>query len=223
MTTVLVPPYPGVWSAFGLLTSNYTYDHSRSVVVPLGSVEEGRLVQLFDELEDQGRAKLVAAGFDPNQTTYHRYAELRYRGQSFEIRCPYPDPKALLPDRAIFDRLHAQEYGFSNPNEPLELVNVGVVAEGEVPPVVFPELLRGSQEPPNEAVKDERKLCWAGQWWDVPVYERPRLMAGNQLFGPCVVEQDDTTTVVLPHWRGEVLANGHLKLTYGPTQEENDS
>ncbi|MHA2362393.1 MAG: hydantoinase/oxoprolinase family protein [Candidatus Hodarchaeales archaeon] len=207
---ILIPPYPGIWSAFGLITADFRYDHQISVISSFKDVSRDLLAKHFENLKEKGMKKLLEANFDVKEIKFKRYADLRYYGQSYELRVIYPDPTVLLPDRTLFDHLHEQEYGFFNSKETLELVNIGVIATGIVSQISFPPLPKGGKTNPKKSFLHQREITWNNTSLLVSVYLRENLLANDKLIGPCIIEQDDTTTVVGPKWNITVLENGHL-------------
>ena len=214
ISKILVPPFPGIWSAFGLLTADFKFDHQISIIQSLTNLSEENLTKQFEPLEEKGKIKLLEANFTKEKMLFQRYADMRYKGQSYELRVTYPDDQMLVPDRILFDRLHHQEYGFSNSHEPIEVVNIGVVAIGFVPSISFPEILFGNRENPVEAQLQMREMYWQQQKYSVPIYLRNKLLANDTIQGPCIIEQADTTTIVGINWLVVVKENGHLEMEY---------
>ncbi|ERH13511.1 MAG: N-methylhydantoinase A/acetone carboxylase, beta subunit [halophilic archaeon J07HB67] len=135
---VIVPRAAGVLSALGLLVSDVTYDESVSMVRPFAAVDHAALRARFGELAETGRERLRAA--DHEGIRLERSLELRYAGQSFELRVPVPDPETTTPEsfretvRGRFHDRHRQRYGHADPETPLELVTVRLRARGVVEP-----------------------------------------------------------------------------------------
>ena len=96
---VLVPRYPGVLSALGLVLADFTVDHSRTVMRPLADIAAGDLAAAFAPLLDQARAELAAEGFAGDAIVLEQALDLRYRGQSFELTIPVAgdDPAGGCP------------------------------------------------------------------------------------------------------------------------------
>lgn len=208
---VLVPRYPGVLSALGLILADFTVDYSRTLMWRLEAVTQAQLEAAYDPLLAQGRAEIAAQGFGPESVRLEPALDLRYRGQSFELTVVQAErrdstPYLFDPDEIArhFHAAHEQRYGYSRPGAPVELVNLRLTARGVRPPL---ELSRHNPAPvpdPLAARVGEARLRFEGRWFDAPVYERASLLADHALQGPALVVQEDATTVLTPGWRAEV-------------------
>ena len=208
---IIIPPFPGCWSAFGLLTADYRYDHSISIVKDytycLNNIPF--LANHFSQLEKKGLEKLHNSGLENTKIKVERYADIRYKGQSFELRYTYEKETDILPDRTAFDRLHEQKYGYSLPYDELEIVNLGVVTIGMI------ETIKDDFNQEKDIQKEEnqiRKLFFNGYWIDSPVIFINNLSNQKDYFGPMIIELIDSTVIILPGWSCKVLFNNHLLL-----------
>jgi N-methylhydantoinase A len=209
---VLVPPTAGVLSAYGLLVSDVTHESSRSRVRPWGAVEAERLEAVFREFERGGADRVP----DDLPVEHDRYVDVRYAGQSFDLRVPVPSPVDGDALAAVADRFHERHearYGHAAPSEPLELVAVRVRTRGVVEP---PELdARSSAGSLADAVRETRTVRFEADH-ETPVYDRQRLPTGARTEGPAVVEGPDTTAVVRPADALAVADDGTLRIEVGP-------
>ena len=197
MGTVLVPKASGVLSALGLAVSDVRRDYVTPLLSPLDEVEEYQLEDAFGALEDQAAGHLEKAGFT-------RRADLRYAGQSFELTVEASDTSRLAGN---FHAAHERRYGYRMEEEPLELVNLRLIA---TVPVEKPEL--GEKEPEGDAGAEKREANFDGEWVEVPVLDRAKLGVGFEVAGPAVVEFAESTCVVRPGWGGKVDEVGTLIL-----------
>jgi N-methylhydantoinase A len=197
METVLVPRAGGVLSALGLAISDLRRDYVRPYLAPLEEVDRGGFEQRFEDMEGTAAEDLE----DPEHT---RRADLRYRGQSFELTVE-ADSLEKLEER--FHAAHEQRYGYRMDDEPVELVNLRLVA---TVPVEKPELEEPAAE--GEAVSEPREANFDGEWREVPVYDRERMGEGSEVEGPAIVEFKESTCVVRPGWGGTVDGVGTLVL-----------
>ncbi|WP_030894419.1 hydantoinase/oxoprolinase family protein [Streptomyces sp. NRRL F-5053] len=209
MRTVLVPPTPGAQSALGLLMTDVRADFSRTRIQRLTDDPErtaGQLGALWAELEDEAAAWFDAERIPEADRGLERTAELRYAGQNHEIPVPVPagplDAAALAGVLETFAAEHRRLYGYDAPDEPVEAVTVRLQAVGAVPQAKLPR-----EEPAGEdasaSLTGHREMHLQGEGFvSVPVHRRADLRPGNRVTGPAVVEQMDTTTVLLP---GDVL------------------
>ena len=210
---IMVPKYPGVLSALGLLLADITYDASASILKDLVSVHTtlDNLAARIEELS--ARVTHALSGHGSAFPAIEATLDMRYRGQSYELEVGLPlssTGSAELPaenlDKAVakFHRLHQQRYGYCVVDGEVEIVTLRV--KGRLP---------GAQpELPSDVVKvhdaDEAMTREVEVWFDqtgslpIPCYDRALLKAGRRLKGPCVVFQYDTTLVVTGLWEGEV-------------------
>jgi N-methylhydantoinase A len=217
MAGVVVPLYPGVYSAMGLLMSDVKHDYIRSKMAGLARVTADDIGAVFAELESHAMRDLRDEGFAPAQIGIERALDLRYAGQGYEITiaCDYP----LVPDsiarlRTRFDETHKQMFGHTAPEEPVEIVSYRLRGVGRVPPVALPKH-EPAGRPLSDALREIRKARFNGVTLDCPVYQRERLDVGIVFAGPAIVDQLDATTVIPPgcsarvdEFKNILIANG---------------
>ena len=195
--TVLVPRAGGVLSALGLAISDLRHDHVRPYLVALENVDDAEFEEKFEDMENRASRDLE----DPQ---YTRRADLRYGGQSFELTVEAGDLNKL---EERFHDAHEQRYGYRMDDEPVELVNLRLIA---TVPVEKPE--PEEPEPENEAEPDRREVNFDGEWREVQVLDREKMGKGSEVEGPAIVEFKESTCVVRPGWRGTVDGVGTLAL-----------
>ena len=211
---VVVPPNPGLFSAWGLLRADLEYHFGQTALGRLEDVAaDGALERLYDRLTAHALAQLAAEAAAPAQPpgdlAVERYAELRYLGQSFELRVPVEPglPAAELAGR--FAAEHERSYGHRFADAPVELVNLGIVARAPSPPGAG---TAGSAPPRRARPARRRAFFGAGHGWhDVPVLERGEV-AARPTPGPLIVEEYDATTAVPPGWTVRRDGGGNLLL-----------
>ncbi|MBV9013689.1 MAG: hydantoinase/oxoprolinase family protein [Pseudonocardiales bacterium] len=198
---VVVPPTPGVLSALGLLLAPARYEASRTVMAPAGD----DLTDTWQALETQARDELRHQGVT-GEVTLSRVADARYAGQSHELRLAVPNPDAGADLAPLLHRAHRQAYGYAVPDEPVTIVTLRVVARGE--PILA--------QPPQDwdlgqpAPERSREIGLAGQTVTARVVSRAGLVAGDEVGGPAVIEQSDTTTLLAPDEVAVVDEAGNL-------------
>jgi N-methylhydantoinase A len=206
MAGVIVPRYPGVFSAIGLLMSDVKHDYIRSRLTPLSEVAPADVNAMLDELSAQARDELRRDGFADERIRIERALDLRYAGQGYEIAVPCL--AAALSDaglrdadlaelRLAFDRLHKAMFGHMAPEETVEIVSYRVRGIGLVPPVALPRFARAGGTP-KDALRETRRVRFDGEEMDCPVYQRERLDVGLSLAGPAILDQFDCTSVICP-------------------------
>ena len=197
METVLVPRAGGVLSALGLAISDLRRDYVRPYLVPLDQMDEEELEKRYGDME-------AAAAWDLEDPGYHRRADLRYGGQSFELTVEADSPKDL---EERFHAVHEGRYGYRMEDEAVELVNLRLVA---TVPVEKPSL--DEPRPSGKAEAGRREANFDGDWREIPVHDRQGMGEGSEVEGPAIVEFRESTCVVRPGWRGAVDGVGNLVL-----------
>lgn len=212
--TVLVPGLPGALSAVGILLADAVRDYSRTVM--LQQEELGALKDVFADLHAQAMNELQQEysnleHMPSNRITQQESLDMRYRGQGYELNVPF---NQAHPGVALdtFHRLHAERYGFSHHDRPVEFVNarlrMAVTAEPYAP-------TRAEAEPNDgmEAHVGERSIWFDGAPLQSKVYARDRLRAGAQLRGPALVTEYTSATLLPPGSIMQVDGLGNLIVT----------
>lgn len=204
---VLVPRWPGVLSALGMLVADAVRDASQAVMRRADEVNWFGLRERFALVESRLAESLYADGIAPIDITFAHALDMRYVGQSYELTVPV-EPGVDV--RAAFHALHGRRYGYAHPDEPVEIVTLRVTATGRTrKPVLESEPVAGMD--PSAARLGGKPVWFSGGAAGAParaletsLYDRELLRPGNMLRGPAVVFQYDTTTVVPPGWTARV-------------------
>jgi N-methylhydantoinase A len=216
MAGVIVPLYPGVYSAIGLIMSDVKHDYIQSRMTPLSELTPVDVNSMFARLEAAAAADLCEDGFAPDAVRIRRALDMRYAGQGYEITMacgdePFRDG-ALAALRARFDAQHKSMFGHSAPEEPVEIVSYRVRGVGLVPPVAMPTFKRAGTTL-ADARRAVRRVRMDGADIECPVYQRERLDVGLTLTGPAILDQFDCTTVVYAGQIARVDAYKNLVVT----------
>jgi N-methylhydantoinase A len=210
--TMLVPPAPGVTSAFGLLAANLRSEFARTCLERPPHYDVDRIAATYRALEAEAATWLDTEGVPPRARRTTRQASLRYRHQGFELFVPWPpgpvDGTSLDAAIALFHRRHEQLYTFAQPDTPVEIVDLRIEATGVFPAPVLPELPPGGN--PDMAIVGRQPVVFATGPVDAPIYDRAGLGAGDRIAGPAIVTQFDATTLLLPGQNAEVHPLGSL-------------
>ncbi len=219
MQHVIIPPNPGVTSAYGLLLTDVRVDLVHTDVQREDRLDVGRITAEIQDLERRVTARLEDEGLLTHETRLDHFVDMRYAGQAYEIRVPLAiDP--ATPDihihiqRAIvaFHASHKDRYGYSYAGKELvELVNVGVTGLGLLTRPHVPQAQPAGKSP-EHARTGQTAVYFSKSTLDTPVYDRSALQTGNELSGPAIIQQYDATTVVEPGWSGRVDQWGTLRL-----------
>jgi N-methylhydantoinase A len=201
MAGVIVPLYPGVFSAIGLLMSDVKHDYVRSKLTPLGEISPADVNGMFERMVAQALDELRDDGFSAEQIRIERALDMRYAGQGYEIAvsCPaHPLQDVDLKElRATFDQQHRTMFGHMAPEEPVEIVSYRVRGIGLVPSVEMPQF-KPAGTTLADAQREIRRVHFDGREIDCPVYQRERLDVGLTVAGPAILDQFDCTTVICP-------------------------
>ncbi|MEA2987304.1 MAG: N-methylhydantoinase [Alphaproteobacteria bacterium] len=200
MAGMIVPLYPGVYSAIGLIMSDVKHDYIQSRMTPISEITPADVNGMFARLEALALQELRDDGFAPAAIRITRALDMRYAGQGYEITMPCGDALAdggLAALRRQFDAQHRAMFGHSAPEEPVEIVSYRVRGNGLVPPVEMPRFKR-TGTPLSDALRETRRVRMDGAEADCPVYQRERLDVGLALTGPAILDQFDCTTVIYP-------------------------
>ena len=201
MAGVIVPLYPGVFSAMGLLMSDVRHDYVQSKLTPLADITAEAVNAMFAQLTAQAAEELRGDGFAGDRIRIERALDMRYAGQGYEIAIPCPaQPLAadgLTALRTSFDAQHKAMFGHMAPEEPAEIVSYRVRGIGLLPPVAMPRFKRAGTALAG-ARRETRRVRFDGSERDCPVYQRERLDVGLDIAGPAILDQLDCTTVICP-------------------------
>ncbi len=186
---VLVPALPGALSAVGILLADTMREYSRTVMLPLGAP----LDAIYKEMEAVGREDFKAEGLDGIS---YRSADLRYKGQGYELNVPFEPEMA-----AQFHALHQRRYGFQSDSRQIEVVNLRVrmVAPAEKFEQVRQPLTDGDGA---QALTGSRSVYFDGEFHQTRIYNRDLLRPGDGFRGPAIVTEYSSATILPP---GDVL------------------
>jgi N-methylhydantoinase A len=212
MKACIVPPNPGNLSAFGLLAVDWRTDHIVTKVMHEDNVDLAAIAENYAALEKEATETLVRDGIDPKQIRITREADIRYAGQSMEVRVAAPagvvDATFLVRLIDAFNAAHLRTFGYNYAGkQKVELVNFCVSGFGLIERPSMPKLAAKSGKP---APKGARPVYFADRFHDTAIYDRATLPPGFTLEGPAVVEEFGSTTVVFPGQTLEVDPYGIL-------------
>lgn len=222
MQTVLIPKVASGLCAFGQILSDVRYDQLTSLSMRLdgGHVNLVQLNQALAELRQQGLANLREDGFGDQASSCHYTLEMRYLGQIHE--CSVELQQHALDDTglaALISRFHSRHqtlYSYSEPDSPVELVNLECSVIGHLPRPPQPGL-QGPAQPPAPAPEGVRPMLFSaeGEWQPTPVFNGNRLLPGQTVHGPCVIEEDTTNIVLPPGWQARLEPSATYRVTRG--------
>lgn len=222
---VIIPPMPGLTSALGLLATDVSYDYSQTQFQLLSNPDLGRVAEDFARLEKQAEAQLERDRVPLERRVTLRIAECRYQGQGYELRVDAPtgavDQGFITRLIEAFHRTHEREYSRHFEEKDIELVNIRVVAIGRIPDLIARPLAEGGAQPDAAALTSSREVIFdeggRPRTITTPHYNRASLKAGNEIQGPAIVEQTDTTTIIPPGLTAAMDSHGNLIIKVSAT------
>lgn len=200
MKACIVPPSPGNLAAFGLLAVDWRNDRMITRVMPEEKIDLGVLAELYGALEADAVAQLERDGIPRGRIRLMREADIRYGGQSMEVRVTAPDgPIDAAFVTALIDAFHAahrRTFGYDYRGEQkTEIVNLRVSGFGLIDRPSLPKLSRGTGKPQPKGL---RPVYFGTAMRETEIYDRATLLSGACIEGPAVVEEFGSTTVVFP-------------------------
>jgi N-methylhydantoinase A/oxoprolinase/acetone carboxylase beta subunit len=216
----VVPRFPGVTAALGLLATDVVYEYATTVHQSLQGLDGEGLARAFERMRERGRAQLAADQVPASRQRFEMLADCRYAGQGYELRVPCPEGPidSVWAERLAdaFHQAHEREYSRSFEGTAIELPTIRLRGIGAMPPLAMPRIAAGGESA-------EHARCGAREVWfaaggalqlvEAAVYARESLVAGNRVDGPGIVTQYDTTTVLPPDFCAEVDSVGNLLIT----------
>ena len=199
ISEIIVPRNPGVFSARGILTMNLVHTYTRAFTGKIDELDIQELAKLFDEMENNAVKTLSSEGISRGNIDFIRTLDIGYEGQVYKIETPVPsgvfseDSKSIISQS--FENLHENKYGHRI-DAPLVITNMRLKATGRIDNPEETEIDMGDEIPPD-AVKTPRQMYLDNALTDVRVYERDRLLGGNTISGPAIIEEPFHTTVIL--------------------------
>ena len=213
MRSVLIPRYPGAFSALGLALAPVRREAVRSCpAAPLNDDSAAwrvNLAAMRREFFQAARQEMRAESLEPEDWRGTMALDLRYAGQSFALTVDCPEEAAPQEMRRAFHAAHRRRYGHASEAETVEMVAARFVAVGPETPLPVP---RGMPPLPAQPF-GTANVYFESAWSATALYQRKELAAGQIVDGPAVFLQPDATTLLLPNWRAQADAGGNLRLT----------
>jgi N-methylhydantoinase A len=214
--TVVVPRLPGLFSAFGMLVADQSYDFQIPVLKNLDEVTPDELAGKVAELARQVKETLSAAGLGDAGLTLRPRVDCRYLGQAESLAIELPDERVTAATLSAlhdgFEAEHRRHWNFTQPDRPIALINLRLQA-------VFPTRVahRTETERARGAPKStrERIVFVEGERVTLPVYARDELRFGHELAGPGIIEEPSSSLIIPAGRRISVDAEGNLIVTAG--------
>ena len=213
---VIVPVYPGISSAMGLLTADLKYEAIRTQFQISSSLDLVRIENDFNAMASELTARFAADGVDVSEVSFQRSGDLRYVGQGYELKVAINDgrinPLAVEQLWRDFHKIHETEYGHTFEDSPIEIVNIRCTAVGNLPKLTnLNPSAEGSFEAALQSTRDCVFRSSSGlDSFKTDVFKRDLLPIGQTFFGPAILLQKDSTTVLPPETSAYVHPSGSL-------------
>jgi N-methylhydantoinase A len=205
-----VPASPGTLCALGAVAAAIRRDTMRTVLLPLGGEHWERMQTMQDDLAREAEAAVIGMA-GPGDVAVARSADLRYRGQSFELAVPFEAGATADEVTQLFHDAHERSFGHAEPGAPVQVVSLRASASRAAPVIAMP---REPETAHPAAAKGAVRLYARGAWCDAALFDREALDAGAEFAGPAIVTQADCTILVPQGWRARVdgLRNVEMEL-----------
>lgn len=211
---VVVPPNPGLFSAFGLLVSDFKRDFTRSRLRRLTALTVADVRKDVDDLRSRAADEFASYGLTKDELRYETWLDLRYEGQGFELPIPIADSHLSGGDlslvRELFNATHLARYGHNFPEHEVVLVSYRVTVSASR------EASYIHTEPARPTERRSGRVFFDGSWHTCAFRFRHELGSGDALNGPAVVSEDTATTFIPRGWAVRVDAIGNLVIDRSP-------
>ena len=186
-----------------------------NATIYLGEKEFRKVNEAVDELVARANRQLDADGIPAAKRRFRQIAECRYAGQGFELRAEMPNgPLTAASAKVVnenFYSAHKQVYGHAFRDQSCEIITVRVIATVEVETLLLPKLAKGGRDNPRDAMLYSRRTVFDdGTARDTPRYRREKLLADDRVFGPALIVQHNSTTLVPPGYVATVMRFGDM-------------
>jgi N-methylhydantoinase A len=214
---VLVPARPGLTNALGCVCADLRQDFVRTLNRPLDTADMAEVHAILAAQDAEGRARVAAAGIALTATETLHAADMQFIGQTHLLRVPLASPTPTREDlQQGFEAAYRTRFQVDLPEVRANLVNLTTAVIGRRPAVDLSRLIDPAGRKPTLAqAQTGTRPVWFDGWQDTPVYWRDHLPADASLHGPAVIEQMDTTTLLLPGDRAGQDTDGNLIVEVG--------
>jgi N-methylhydantoinase A/oxoprolinase/acetone carboxylase beta subunit len=210
MPRVIVPKNAGVLSSLGLLMADSIKDYSKSILKTAEKTSKEELENHFKKLKEKSLKSMKEDGFKEDEVAIFSFLDLRYQGQSYEITIPYSIKKASdLSFISDFYKAHKKLYSYHHEERAVEIVNIRVKAVGTTKKIKLKKLPPKDKDPERAFMK-KQAIHYNGKTGQASVFKRALLATGNEINGPALIVDSESTTFLPPSYSLEV--DGFLNL-----------
>ena len=215
---LIIPPGPGVMSAFGFLTSDIQNEFAETYLQTSQEVDGNDIYEELMMLQDEATDWLRSEGVDEANHAFEYYADCRYFRQDIQMSLPINidnlrSETGLDEIKADFEARHDKQFGFTL-EASLEIANLRVIGKGTIQGVTIEE--HDLSDPDPSAAKiGSMDVYFDDMYRETPIYDRTELMAGNKLSGPAIVVEEDSTIVIQPNHTATIDRYANIEITRG--------
>lgn len=217
ISRIIIPPSPGVFSAFGLLFADVEHHFVRTYFKAFEEIKVEEINNILEELKNEGGALLKAEGFEKSLQEMQVQLDMKYMGQTSDLTINMPTSEFSHNNNPViaeeFMREHDKTYGY-RVDEPLQLVSIRVIARGLSQTSRVPNKIELNNSITPKAT-DQRVYFGNKGWIETPIINRIAL-GTSYTNGPIIIEEYDSTTVVPPGWRASLDPMKNIVLEHTP-------
>ena len=192
---VIVPPNPGVFSSFGMLTAEARNDIARTFVRPVTDEDISDAVALIGQMEAELKAQM-SSEFDVSGLSFSCESEMRYKGQAHTVRIRLPKSMSTQDVLGEFEAQYRKRFGHLNPAFPVEFIILHVTGRIPTPRPSLATQTPLAERPPEPVTSRDVYFKAVGRRVRTPIYKRDQLPTGAEIAGPAIIEEYSSTTVV---------------------------
>jgi len=212
ISQVIIPAAPSTFCALGAILADVKRDFvaSRFLRLADGQSALAGLAQQYARLEDVASAWIASEGDILGAIRFEASADMRYAGQAFDLPVRLQEAQRRDPGAGtlaeLFHQAHEKIYSFRDPGSPVEITTERLRVVGTMPRIVLPSL-----DPVGKPAEvGTRRIRLKSGWQTASVWQRDQLSEGQTIEGPAIIEQEDTTTLILPSWTASVDRIGNI-------------
>ncbi|WP_026576160.1 hydantoinase/oxoprolinase family protein [Bacillus sp. UNC438CL73TsuS30] len=214
---ILIPTVAGTFSAWGMLQTDIRHDAVRTFVSLLEQSDKQKMASLFEEMEVETDNILTQQRVKQEDMSFQRTIDIRYVGQEYTVNVPLSveiiDEQSIDQIAGLFHEMHGKIYGHNNPEGVIEAVNLRVTGYGKLEREAERSEESGVKTETDIVARKNKQIVWNGTELNTPVLTTEHLKYGHRFYGPAIVEDPRTTTVIPSGYKVEVDPLGNLEIT----------
>jgi len=210
VNSIIIPPYPGLFSALGMMLTDMKYTYVKGLLRSLDELSESFIEEAWSQMTREAINRLKFKSMEASEASIIRTADVRYYGQGFELEIPVATPFSRINLIEAFESKHEIVYGYRHEGDPIELTALRLTILLPVKKLDLDSLTRTDQTRPQ--TPNNRKVWFENEWLDTQIYRRESTPTDFILPGPVVIEAYDSTILIPPAWQCRNQRNGCLVL-----------